>query len=140
MNKRIKNSVAVFLSVIILVSSTGVVLAAHNCFSKAETEVSLFRHKGCCSNEKKDCHSKPQKENSFTKKCCQLKITYHKIDVSSPLVKFSSVSDLKLLPVKQISFSPIIFSTDISSCFLNKAPPFIRAGVSLLHSIHTLQI
>lgn len=78
-----RNSLAVILSAIMLVSSTGVVLGAHSCFSKHGTEVSLFVHKGCCSAEKSTCHSKHSEESAFTMECCQLKITYHKVDVSS---------------------------------------------------------
>jgi hypothetical protein len=139
MKSRTKNILSIFLSLVVLVSSNGIVVAAHNCFSQHKTEVSLFSKK-CCSKEKEQCHSKPAMEDTFAKKCCELKITYHKVDVKAPLVKNASIQHLNLFS-NPISFSsPSFFSDNISISSFNKAPPCIRSGVALLHSIGLLQI
>ncbi len=139
MKSRFKNIVSIFLSLVVLVSSNGIVVASHNCFSQHKTEVSLFEKK-CCSKGKEQCHSKPVTENAFAKKCCDLKITYHKIDVKTPLAKTISIQQLNLFPAELLFSSVLLFSQNISASFFNKAPPLIHSGVSLLLSIGTLQI
>jgi hypothetical protein len=139
MKSRYRNILSVFLSLVVFVSSNGVVVAAHNCFSNHKAEVSLFEGK-CCSREKEKCHSKPVIEHTFTKKCCELKVSYHKVDVKTPVFKSISIQSQNLFSHELLfsavsSFSGCSFSTDF-----NKAPPFISSGVSLLHSICTLQI
>ena len=138
MKPSIQKLISVFLGLIILVSSTGVVLASHSCFSKPGTDVSLFSHKGCCSKGKMNCHADPQKETSFSKKCCQLKITFHKVDVSSILLKSNLVqADCLPLAFSTIDFS---FTNNFSETrLLNKAPPK-PAGRELLTAISLLQI
>jgi hypothetical protein len=139
MKSRSKNILSVFLSLVVLVTSNGIVVAAHNCFSQHKTEVSLFSKK-CCQKEKEQCHSKPAMENTFAKKCCELKITYHKADVKTLLIKNASIQHLNLFsnPILFSSFS--FFSDNISIFAFNKAPPYIHSGVALLHSISLLQI
>ena len=140
MKNLLRNSLAVLLSAIILVSSTGVVLAAHSCFSKHGTEVSLFVHKGCCSTEKSTCHSIHSEESAFKRECCQLKISYHKVDVSSPVVKNFSLPDLTLFSTPLFNFSSEKFDDRSSSCTFNKAPPLLTGGLSFLYSTHLLKI
>ncbi len=139
MKSRFKNIVSIFLSLVVLVSSNGIVVAAHNCFSEHKTEVSLSTIK-CCSKEKETCHSKPAAENAFTKKCCDLKITYHKVNVNTPLAKTISIQQLNLFSTELLFSSVLIFFQNISASVFNKAPPRIHSGVSLLLSIGTLQI
>ena len=140
MKSRSKNILSVFLSLAVLISTNGIVVAAHNCFSQHKTEVSLFSKK-CCSKEKEQCHAKPvTKENTFTKKCCELKITYHKVDVKIPLVKNVSIQHLNLFSNHTLYFSFPSFPDNIPSSSINKAPPYIFSGVTLLHSIGLLKI
>jgi hypothetical protein len=140
MKSSFKKSVAILVSVIVLISSNGLELAAHNCFSQHGTEVSLFKHTGCCSKEEKNCHSNPVKDKSFEKKCCELKITYHKVDVSSPSVRTPEV------PYSNLFFSDLLFSSSFNSLNyfssqpFNKPPPLICSGFSLLLSIQKLTI
>ena len=138
MKRKLNKALAIFLGVIVLISSSGVVLASHQCFSKPETDVSLFSHNGCCSKKKKKCHALPVCEKAFAKKCCQLTITFHKIDVSS--------IDHKVNILSLTSFAlPVPFNREVNakgvrqSCFLNKAPPK-PAGRILLTNISLLQI
>ena len=139
MKSRSKNIISVFLALIVFVSSNGIVVAAHNCFSGHKTEVSLFE-KECCTKGKEKCHSKPAEENTFTKKCCELKITYHKIDVKTPLAKTSSIGHFNFFPTQLLFSSASLFPGDIFSFVFNKAPPLIHPGNALLISISTLQI
>ncbi len=139
MKRTFKNITSVFLALIVFISTNGIVVAAHNCFSNHKTEVSLF-HKKCCSKEKEQCHSKPVNENTFSKKCCEIKISYHKVETNTPLVKNISVKNLNLFS-SEILFSSVtpFFSQALAFCSA-KAPPLISSGISLLLSIGTLQI
>jgi len=139
MKKHFKKRIALLLSVIVLVSSNGIVVSAHSCFSSHSTEVSFFNQDNCCSKEKKKCHSKPVDENTIRKSCCNIVVTFHRLDISSQVVKTTALNFTD-------SFSSVLFSGSLPalrnfcSLFESKAPPLIRAGVSLLHSIHTLKI
>jgi len=139
MKKHIRNKIALILSVIILVSSNGVVLSAHSCFSSHVTKISLFGHKGCCSGEKKKCDTNPSSENTFHKSCCSFAVTYHRVDVSSPVVKIGNFSCPSLFPEHIISFSRISF---LRSFVLKntQTPPLIAAGTDRLHAISLLKI
>ena len=138
MKSRLKNIVAFFLGVIILLSSNGIVLATHSCFSRPGTQVSLFSHKGCCSKGKKDCHRIPAGENTFTKKCCQLKISFHKVDVSSFLSKANLIHVDAI--AQHFSISDFPFSKNYTELlFINKSPPK-PAGRALLCHISLLLI
>ena len=78
-----KNITAFLLAVLILVSGSGVVFSQHRCSYDGATEVTLFeRTKGCCSTGS----AIPCNNNEGLKSnCCQLKITYNKVQiVSSP--------------------------------------------------------
>ena len=136
--KSIKNSLAIFLGVVILISSNGIVLASHSCSVKPGTDVSLFEHKGCCSNGKMNCHADYPGINSLTKKCCQLTITFHKVDVSSSVIKTDF--DHVIFLAQDFSTHTLSFSKNYSEThFINKAPPK-PAGRKLLTSISLLQI
>jgi hypothetical protein len=138
MNKSSKNIFSIVLAFLVFISSNGIVLSAHRCLSNQKTEISFF-HKKCCGKENKSCHSSPS-GNSLSKKCCELKITYHKVDVKTPLVKN--------VPV----FNPYLFSnafplssSDFSDHYtsgleFNKEPPVTLRGISFLYSVHTLRI
>ena len=137
MKKHFRNSIAFFLAFIILVSTTGVVVAAHSCLSKHETQVSLFSHKGCCSGDKLKCHSATKKETGFSNECCKLIISYHKVDVSTTLVKSFPLPDFRLFTSSPLQFSvkPIVAIKTPENF-----PPLLITGVSFLHSIHLLRI
>ena len=138
MKSRLKKIVAVILGVVILISSNGLVLASHSCFSKSETDVSLFSHKGCCSNKKKNCHSLPSQENTYTKKCCELRISFHQVDISSFLEKVNS-HQLNCIPRNIAIHKFSISKSSTATLFLSKAPPK-PGGRILLTNISLLQI
>jgi hypothetical protein len=138
-NSRFRKYISALVAVVILISSNGIVLATHSCFSKAETKVSLFSHKGCCSQKKKNCHSTTHSsEKKISSNCCRLTISYHKSDVNS-IVKHAFSTELNFFPVQNIHAS--LFSPDFfySTFYLNKVPPKL-SGRTLLSSISTLQI
>ncbi len=138
MKSRFSKIVSVFLGAIILISSNGIVLASHNCFSKPGTEVSLFEHKGCCSKGKKNCHAIPVKETAFTKKCCQLTISFHQADVSSLLVKTSLIHVDYF--TQNFSIPNLLFSKNYSETLFFKKTPPKPAGRTLLSNISILLI
>ncbi len=142
MNPRFKNTIALLLSVAILVSSNGIVLAAHTCFSKAETKVSLFKATGCCSTEKlndlNEHHADGCHDSIGPKKCCQLSLSFHKVDVSSTVLKLNNFHHQ--LPSSAFSFFSFRGSEKSSRAFFhNKLPPS-NSGRILLTKISLLQI
>ncbi|MCC7233027.1 MAG: hypothetical protein IT242_08800 [Bacteroidia bacterium] len=136
--KILKSILAIFLTATILVSSSGVVLAAHTCFKKSETHVSLYAHNGCCSSQSKSCHDKPYQ--GLQAKCCDLKIIYQKISVNtffSHSVKIPSIYSINLESFTGLLFTEII-RVSVPDCFLLRGPDLF--GTSLLHSISLLLI
>jgi hypothetical protein len=140
MNKRFRNIFSVILSVIVLVSSNGIVLASHSCISKHETEVSVFRISGCCSKDKTNCHSRLSGEIVMTKKCCQLNLTFHRVDVSSPVYKIQPVRSFKMYAKELVGFPVSVFFSEEAPFSFIKITPVIQSGSSFLHSIRLLRI
>ena len=125
-----KRFLAVVLAVVVFISSGGVVLAVHICSKNSNKEVSLFSNKTCCSKVSHCANGElPQK---IKKNCCDLKITYHKVDISS------IHSELTNFPLQSLAIAPIIFENEfvqkvfLKSVLTNKAPPFFTGGKSFL--------
>ena len=112
-------------------------MAMHTCLSSSKKQVALFEHKGCCSKSGKGCHKTPT--TRLKAKCCELSISYHKIDLNASVLKYE-VS----LSADQISepFNTTIFFSDngLYSVVSNKAPPQLRGGTDFLYGIHRLLI
>lgn len=137
MMNSIRRFLAFFLTLTILVSSTGVVLAVHTCFISSKKQISLFQNKSCCSSHSKNCHSKPA--SSLKAKCCELSISYHKLDVVSNTIKYQHLDSDTGLPL--VLFSALTKPQhSFTKIYLNKAPPESRGGIEFLYSIGSLLI
>lgn len=137
MKIRMKHILAFFLAFTILISSSGVVVAMHTCLSSSKKQISLFEHKGCCSKSNKGCHK--TSSTGLKAKCCELSISYHKIDVNASVLKYeiSLSADLISEPFNTTTF----FSDNtLFSVISNKAPPQLRGGTDFLYGIHRLLI
>lgn len=136
----LKNRIIAFiLALVVFISSGGVVLAVHYCSKKTNKEVSLYNDHSCCSQKSKSCDSK-NKDHLFKNKCCDLKVTYHKIDISSI---FSEIQPLILTCnlFSDFNFQSYLFPSAFYFCQLtNKAPPFYTGGKSFLHISQLLLI
>ncbi len=125
-----KRILAIVLATVVFVSSGGVVLAVHICSKNSSKEVSLFSNQTCCS-KKAPCSNSDAPKN-FKKNCCNLKITYHKVDISS------INSEVIPLPVHVINVDAFNFENAfvqqviLKSVLTNKAPPFFTGGKSFL--------
>jgi hypothetical protein len=113
MKKGLKIILSCLIAASLLFASTGVVIASHICFKKGKSNVSFFENESCCSKHENSCSEVPV----VKKKCCQLSISYHKLEVNS-LTKPSS----KVTGVFFIIPSSIILISD-SVSLLNVAPP-----------------
>ena len=70
---------SIFMVLTLLLATNGVVLIVHTCLVSNTTDVSLFQKNGCCGGEEFPCGTSA--EISFFKdKCCDLKVTYSKIE------------------------------------------------------------
>ena len=126
----LKRFLAVALAVVVFISSGGVVLAVHICSKNSNKEVSLFSNKTCCSKLTPCATGEVPK--TIKKNCCNLKITYHKVDISS------IHSELSNFLVQAITIVPINFENEfvqevfLKSVLTNKAPPFFIGGKTFL--------
>ncbi len=106
-------------------------MAVHYCSMKASKEISLFQDNSCCSDKEKICE-KNSTEKVQTKKCCDLKVTYHKVDISTI---FSGIdhSDIQVPALDYFSFNlDAIKTAFFNSILSNKAPPFFSGGKTFL--------
>jgi len=126
-----KRLLVFFLAFVVFISSGGVVLAVHYCSMKASKEISLFQHNSCCSDTPKTCE-KNNAEKVQAKKCCDLKVTYHKVDMSTII---SAIDHLDILvpALDDLSFNFCANKTAfVQSILSNKAPPFFSGGKTFL--------
>jgi hypothetical protein len=139
MGKLLKNFLAFFLSAAILVASSGVVIASHICLSSQKSDVSLFEHHGCCSEAGSDCKPVPPASGQLKKNCCQLSISYFKIDIPSVQKTFSLKADF-IAPAEQTVFSGFSFG-EWNVYQTNFTGPGLKSGgIDFLHRIHLLLI
>jgi hypothetical protein len=138
-NKGLKNILSFFLAVLILFSSTGIVIASHICIKSKKTDVFLFKAKGCCSKMQGECSSLPASAEQFKNHCCQLSISYVKLDVTSLQKSFSAASGI-IIPVEQFTFSNLYSSPCFQSCFNIHDPDIASGGKNFLLDIHRLLI
>lgn len=137
MNSAFRQVFAFLLATSILVSSSGVVLAVHTCLSSSTKQISLFEHKGCCAKTKSVCHKAPK--TGIKTKCCELTISYHKIEVNASVLKYSIPLQVDFFSLPEFSV-PEFPVTAFQTSSLNKAPPDVRGGTALLFSLHRLLI
>jgi hypothetical protein len=137
MSKFLRNIFSVLMAVIVLITSNGIVLASHTCLKKADTKVSLFQNKSCCSKSNKSCESADTK--SVKSNCCISSVSYHKVSVNSlPSGKKAIDSKLLLTPVSVIaSAQPVsVFIPSMSV----KPPLLFHGGKDLLIHVSTFRI
>jgi len=94
MKKGFKIFLSIVLAASVLFASTGVVIASHICLKKNKSDISLFESKSCCKSHNKSCSPVPV----IKKKCCQLSVSYHKLEVNS-VAKSASALDEISIPV-----------------------------------------
>jgi len=139
MKKGIRSLISVLLAISVLISSTGVVIASHVCLKKGQADVSFFQSKSCCSKYHKSCEPVPV----VKKKCCQLSVSYHKLQVNS-VVKESSTSPGISIPVLDAVVSSQSCSAFPSTFLYTNDPPGnlrqLPGSKTFLHSIHLLLI
>lgn len=133
-----RSGFAIFMALGILVSSSGLVLAAHTCLTSSKTEVSLFKHHGCCAKQKKSCHEITTKET--TGKCCNLKVSLHKIDVSSTFSQERSPENVITPFIQSLPFVSLPLSITCIQIGSGTSPPEPPGGIDLLISLHSLLI
>lgn len=136
--QKLRKVFSVVLTLSILLSSSGVVLAVHTCFSKFHRNVSLFQDgSSCCSKQKTNCHKTP--DEAVSKACCELKFSYHKVDISS-LIQNQQEQIVPPL-VAEVFFIDLIPEKTVLSLFINsKSPPEINYGRFLLNKEQRLLI
>jgi hypothetical protein len=125
------------MTVVILITSNGLVLASHTCLKKSDTTVSLFKSKSCCGKTKKSCESSEQ--NSLKSNCCVSSVSYHKVSVNSlPLVK--QVIEMHLFTALVADFLTTPVSVAASASVIAKPPLLHSGGSDLLIQISTFRI
>src|SRR5690349_8314534 len=92
MKKGFKIVLSCLLAASVLFASTGVVIASHVCLKKNKSDISFFESKSCCSKHDKSCSKVPVLKS----KCCQLSISYHKLEVKSAVKSSSSLENISI--------------------------------------------
>src|SRR5262245_33148600 len=77
-NRMVRKIIALLLSFIVLVSTTGVVMATHTCLAGSVRNVSLFEGKNCCQEENTPCQDPGSREEHIAARCCITEFTYHR--------------------------------------------------------------
>jgi hypothetical protein len=126
-----KRFIALCLALVVFISSGGVVMAVHYCSKQANKEVTLFKNNTCCSKNSSACESFPASK-SLKKKCCDLKVTYHKIDISTVFSEKVTPDVQALIVIDFLNnfsfFAPPVYNSSLA----NKAPPFFTGGRTFL--------
>ncbi len=130
--KPFKKLITFLLIPTILISSGGVVLAVHYCSSLSDKSVSLFEEGTCCSGDSKSC-GKENSLESFENNCCDVKLTYHKVDVTSFISEHHFTDYLFYSNNLNPKFDSAIISEDVFYTTSNKAPPFFIGGKTFLY-------
>ena len=144
MKRAFKNILAILLAANVLFASTGVVVASHICAARKKADVTLFKSHGCCSKEKKDCSSFPfSSSDHFRNNCCQLNISYYKLDVNSVQKNFSAKPVVLYPAIQTIFYSvfsslsshdPVAITHDDGNSWL------VPGSKDFIFSLHRLQI
>jgi len=122
-----KRLIAFLLAFVVFISSGGVVMAVHYCSMKSSKEISIFNQKSCCTDKAKTCENNRATELR-NKKCCDLTVTYHKIDISTIFSVIEHV-DLQVPAFDYFSFNLNPAKTSFFDNILsNKAPPYFSGG------------
>jgi hypothetical protein len=139
MRKLLKNFLSFFLAAAIIFASTGIVIASHVCSASKKADVSLFKSNGCCSKKGKHCASFPAANTALKKNCCQLSVTFHKLDVTS-LQKTFSAAHGNMVATARILFNyfPPVSAPQV--IFSSHGPDLKYGGKDFLFRIHLLLI
>jgi hypothetical protein len=120
MKKGLRTFLSVLLAASVLYASTGVVIASHICLKNKKSDISLFESKSCCKNHDKGCGPVPVNK----KNCCQLSISYHKLEVNSVTKISTEVSGFSFSVAYPVSIPGLSFlQQEVRG---SDDPPFIR--------------
>jgi len=131
---------SLFLTLAILVSSSGVVLASHICLAKPVSHVSLFTSEDCCSKKSKSCNEHPAPVASFEKKCCLMKISFHQVKLNGQVKSFTFFNYSFITSPVHSVFSCCDTLRSVLRSLAFRGPPVIFTGSGLIHFIHSLLI
>lgn len=135
MKRRLAKFISFFLIGATIFASTGVVIASHVCSTLKKSDVSLFENKGCCGKNGKHCSSIPSQQKSIKKNCCQLSISYHKLNVSSTLQ--TGQTDVIAFP-QETAFAFVQTQTLVKK--ITPRSEYKSGGIELLLRLHLLLI
>lgn len=131
------------LAASVLFASTGVVIASHICHESKKADITLFESHGCCSDLASKCESLPASQGQLKKNCCELNISYHKLELLT-LGKISLKQGLTYLPVEQIQFQNTIAQSNETFSIIPENPSGVQklkpGTKNFLYSVHTLLI
>ncbi|MEO8085290.1 MAG: hypothetical protein ABI763_00635 [Bacteroidota bacterium] len=143
MKKLFTHFLSFILAASVLFASTGVVIASHICHESKKADITLFEGHGCCTDLEGSCKSFPAPQGQLKNNCCELTISYHKLEVFSP-GKISLKQVAISLPVEQFLFQNIpVQSNEILTVNTGEPLSFqrLKPGTkNFLFTIHTLLI
>ena len=133
----VRRILATVLAFLVLVSTTGVVLATHSCRAGTQRSVSLFEGKNCCSEENTTCEKGASHRDHLVSRCCVTEYTYHRS--GAPATQPGPDARVAIVPFSVVSLQPP-FPT-VAVTIPSVLSPFPDpSGRQLLHSIGRLLI
>jgi len=95
--KLVHKILILFLAANVLLSTNGLAITIHTCFSKSTKKISVFATKDCCMDSK-SCKKEKEKKDNLISKCCTSTTSFLK--VNSPFETYKSCKGCNaLLPV-----------------------------------------
>lgn len=126
MNKLVRISTSLLLSVLILVSGSGLIIGKMVCLKSGYVQISANEAKDCCDDE--------EIATEFTDQCCAItNLTFHQqqfVGQDQLLIKATDVSSLIVLP-EFLTFATANFDFSQHS-FSSSNPPDLLSGAAAL--------
>src|SRR4051812_30656752 len=105
-------ALSVFLALVILIATAGAVVTTHVCTFSKKATVSLYQHRGCCSEDGQ--RKSTSNDTAIDKKCCNVTVSYYKVEVPSGIRKVA-------LPFTNFFFNAICIGLHSAFNFIKPA-------------------
>jgi len=122
---------AIFMALVVFISTGGVVLAIHYCYKENSKDVSLIEEDSCCSEEK-GCGTEDA-DKTGEADCCDLFVSYHKLTILTTLLEGHDFDLIPVSSVEYFKFDQVIPADLPVISLISKPPPFFTGGKTFLH-------
>lgn len=122
--KSLRTSFIIFISLLLLVSSSGVFVMIHTCMGSKKTEITFSDEHKCCGKERKSKSS-----CRIESKCCTVDYQYHKLNVVSVVTNDNITPDIAVSELPLLDFH--VFLVEKCFQFIRHSPPLIEKDIAV---------